>query len=50
MIRDDPMWLVYEDSEGGYHYQPWQDVVGSGTLVDPKTYLDMEIIGWTDSV
>jgi hypothetical protein len=41
------MWLVYADTEGGKHYQPWQDLEESGTLIDPETGEDMEMIGWT---
>lgn len=41
------MWLVYEDSEGKRHYQPYMDVVFSGTLVDTSTDEDMHLIGWT---
>lgn len=40
------MHLVYRDSEGNLHEQPWQDVVEVGTLIDPETGDDMEIVGW----
>ncbi|MCK0441266.1 hypothetical protein MUG78_17850 [Gordonia alkaliphila] len=45
-IQTGDMWLVYVDSEGGHHYQPWTEVVQSGSLVDPTTDQDMEIVGW----
>lgn len=45
-----PMFLIYIDSEGNHHYQPWQDVVVVGTLIDPETGDDMDILGWTESV
>ena len=41
------MWLVYADDEGDWHYQPWQDLTESGTLIDQDTGNDMEMIGWT---
>lgn len=40
------MYLVYEDSKGGRHEQPWSDVTYSGSLIDPDTGDDMEIVGW----
>lgn len=46
-INTSSMWLVYADSEGGHHYQPWQDLEESGTLIDPETGDDMEMVGWT---
>lgn len=43
-----PMWLVYEkDSEGTQAHQPYQDLVEAGTLIDPNTGDDLEIVGWT---
>lgn len=44
---DAPMWLVYLDTEGDEHYQPWEDLVEAGTLIDPQTGEDMEMVGWT---
>ena len=44
------MHLVYEDEEGNKHYQPWQDVVESGTLIDPEGDDDMQIIGWVQDL
>lgn len=44
---DTPMWLVYVDSVGTYHYQPWRDVTSVGTLIDADTGDDMELVGWT---
>ena len=46
-INTSSMWLVYADSEGGHHYQPWQDLEESGTLINPETGDDMEMVGWT---
>ena len=45
-IQDGDMWLVYVDAEGERHYQPWQDLQESGTLIDGETGEDMEMIGW----
>lgn len=50
MHSNDDMWLVYIDSEGNYHAQPWQDMDSVGTLIDPETGDDMELIGWTTSL
>ena len=41
------MWLVYMDEEDNYHYQPWTDLVNFGTLIDPDSGNDMDMIGWT---
>lgn len=46
-IRTGDMWLVYKDAEGNQHDQSWKDVVEVGTLIDPETGDDMEIVGWT---
>jgi hypothetical protein len=40
------MWLVYADTDGQHHHQPWQDVDTVGTLIDEQGD-DMEMIGWT---
>lgn len=50
-INTGELYLVYMDSEGESHYQPWQDIVDSGTLTEPPTLtepegVDMEVIGW----
>ena len=44
---DQNMWLVYTDERGKKHYQPWQDLVEVGTLIDEESGDDMEMIGWT---
>ena len=44
--RTDRMWLVYVDENGRLHYQQWEDLVDCGTLIDPETQQDMEIVGW----
>lgn len=46
-MKTESMWLVYVDDENVKHYQPWQDIVESGSLIDLETGEDMEIIGWT---
>lgn len=44
-INTGELYLVYRDIEGERHYQPWQDIVDSGTLTEPEGG-DMEVIGW----
>jgi hypothetical protein len=45
--RTDEMYLVYQDEENNRHYQHWADLQESGTLIDPETGDDMELVGWT---
>jgi hypothetical protein len=45
--RTTPMFLVYADSTGAHHFQPWQDTFTSGSLVDPGTDADMDVVGWS---
>lgn len=40
-------WLVYEDSEGDAHFQPWDEAVQSGTPQDPDTDDDMKFMRGT---
>lgn len=40
------MFLVYRDSEGNLHKQPWSDLTEVGTLFDAETEEDMDIVGW----
>jgi hypothetical protein len=40
------MWLVYTDRNGDKNYQHWRDLVECGTLIDPVTGDDMELVGW----
>lgn len=47
MTNTEDMWLVYRTQSGDSYYQPWQDLQESGTLVDPDTDEDMELVGWT---
>lgn len=47
MIKTGGMWLVYVDAHGDNHFQPWQDLEESGTLIDPESGEDMEMVGWT---
>jgi hypothetical protein len=42
-----PMWLVYLDEQGVKHYQHWMDLPEAGTLIDPESGDDMELVGWT---
>lgn len=37
--------LVYADSHGVQHTQPADDLVESGTLIDPHDDSDMELVG-----
>ena len=46
MKRTDEMYLVYQDEAGSHHYQYWADVQEVGTLCDPETGDDMELVGW----
>lgn len=42
------MWLVYvSDDNQQRYFQPWQDLVSFGTLIDPDTGNDMDLLGWT---
>ena len=53
MINKGPMWLVYSGEHNGVRrviYQPWNELCESGTLIDPETDDDMEMIGWTISL
>ena len=43
----DSMFIVYTDSEKHLYKQPLSDLPDSGTLIDPDTGDDMEIIGYT---
>ena len=49
-IKYGPMYLVYVDEEGIAHYQPWQDLMESGTLIDPETGDDMTLEGWSTTL
>jgi hypothetical protein len=49
-VKTGNMWLVYEDDKGDKHHQPWQDLVEAGTLIDPYSGDDMEMIGWTTEI
>jgi hypothetical protein len=44
------MWLVYEDADHNRHYQHWSELMWVGTLIDPETGDDMEIVGWRTDV
>jgi len=47
MINSGNMWLVYVADNGENHFQPWQDLMSAGTLIDPESGDDMEMVGWT---
>lgn len=49
MVNTNSMFLVYQDSEGRKFYQHWEDLTESGTLIDPETGEDLELIGWYSS-
>lgn len=46
-MQTSDMFLVYRDHDNKVHWQHWSDLVQSGTLVDPDTGDDLEVIGWT---
>lgn len=48
-INNSAMWLVYIDSEGNHHHQPYDELTQAGTLIDPHTGDDMDLVGWTTS-
>lgn len=50
MIRTDSMWLVYKDEQGNEHFQNWQDLTDVGTLIDPETGEDMDLVGWVSDL
>lgn len=41
------MHIVYTDEQKHLYEQPLSDLPDSGTLIDPDTGNDMEIIGYT---
>lgn len=45
-----PMFLVYRDSEGSLYSQNWEDLASVGTLIDPDSDEDLELIGWSKTV
>ena len=42
------MELVYRDEYGTLYEQSWTDLQESGTLIDPETGDDLELIGWKE--
>lgn len=40
------MYLVYKSGDGEHHYQHYSDLSACGTLIDPETGDDLEIVGW----
>lgn len=47
MANTEDMWLVYRSESGDSYFQPWQDLTTAGTLIDPDSGEDMELVGWT---
>lgn len=41
------MYLVYRDESGSLLPQSWGEIVQNGTLIDPDTGDDLDIVGWT---
>lgn len=41
------MWLIYVDDNNNRHYQHWRDVAEVGSLIDPESGEDMDLLGWT---
>jgi hypothetical protein len=50
IINSSNMFLVYVSQDGDYYYQSWQELTQSGTLIDPETGDDMELVGWTTDI
>lgn len=49
-VKDlDKLILVYRDASGEEHHQPASDLMEAGTLVDPETDEDMDMIGWLET-
>jgi len=46
-VKPEKVTLWYQDAAGGLHPQPVTDVVEVGTLIDPDTGDDMQII-WVE--
>lgn len=38
--------LVYRSEAGEYYEQPATDLIIAGTLIDPETGDDMDLVGW----
>lgn len=49
MYNTNSMFLIYKDSEGRQFSQHWEDLSEMGTLIDPETGEDLELIGWYSS-
>ena len=46
MHNTSTMHLIYQNPQGQEFSQHWQDLTEMGTLVDPETGDDLELIGW----
>lgn len=46
MHNTSTMHLIYQNSEGQQFSQHWRDLTEMGTLDDPETGEDLELIGW----
>lgn len=42
----DGLVLVYQDERGNLYEQPAFDVAEAGTLIDPETGSDLELVGY----
>ena len=42
----DSLVLIYENEAGDLFEQSGADLIDSGTLIDPETEEDLELIGW----
>lgn len=42
----DNLILIYQDEMGLLYEQPASDITTSGTLIDPETGEDMELVGY----
>lgn len=38
--------LIYQDKAGNFYEQLATDLVESGTLINPETDEDMDLVGW----
>lgn len=47
MYTTTEMYLVYRDEQGRFYCQQWEDISVAGTLIDPDSGDDMELVGWT---
>lgn len=48
-IRTSEMYLVYTDSKGVQHFQPWAYIEETGGMIDPDDGSDLTLAGWTNN-